>query len=310
MSRALVCGEMCIDIVIHNPDSATVLGHPVWAEDVELRLGGSASYAAQALHALGLQVALSGVVGDEPLVKGWLGELGMSGIDTTWVRRLQGQLTTRSVAVARRGEIAPICCSPFLRYGPEAPDMPLEGVKLLYFGGYLLYPELWTGLLAGLLARARDEGALVALDPQFLPIPVDLYRETALTSAILQHVDLLLVNRTEAIAFTGCSAPLEAAQALGARGPRMVVVKLGREGSIAWTSAGCARSRACRVDARDSFGAGDFYGAAFAYGLAQGWGAQYAGDFANSFAALCISRGRGKALPTVSEAIALIDSGE
>ncbi|PIP38556.1 MAG: 2-keto-3-deoxygluconate kinase, partial [Desulfobacterales bacterium CG23_combo_of_CG06-09_8_20_14_all_51_8] len=47
----------------------------------------------------------------------------------------------------------------------------------------------------------------------------------------------------------------------------------------------------------DPIGAGDYFGAAFTYSLLQKWSLQKVSDFANAFAALCISREKGKGLP-------------
>jgi sugar/nucleoside kinase (ribokinase family) len=61
------------------------------------------------------------------------------------------------------------------------------------------------------------------------------------------------------------------------------------------------------VEAWDPIGAGDYFGAAFAYGLLQGWSLQKVSDFANAFAALCISRKKGEGLPSLAETLASLE---
>lgn len=307
MPEALVLGELCLDVIVYNPQSVAVLGQPIWAEDIVLRLGGSATYTAQALRALGLGVSLNGVVGEDAITDHWLATLREEGINIEGVQRLVGQPMPKCISICEDGQKRFVACSPFLRYDPETLEYPLEGIALVYFGAYLLYPELWDGPLAKLFKKAKAQQALVALDTQFLPIPTCLYKSKALTSATMRYVDVLLVNRQEALTLTGRAQSVEAAEELAALGPQVVVVKLGSEGCLTWRSRGqCVSSGPLNVEAYDPIGAGDYFGAAFAYGLLQEWNLQTVSDFANAFAALCISREKGKGLPSMAEALALL----
>ena len=315
MPAALVLGELCLDIIIYNPRSVAVLGHPTWAEDIVIRLGGSATYAAQALRALGLEVSLCGVVGEDATTDTstglsasyWLSRLREAGINVEKVRRQAGQPMPRCVAICEGGRKSFLACSPLLRHDPDTLQCPLKGIALLYFGGYLLYPELWDGRLAKLFEEAKEQHTLVALDTQLLPIPTQLFERKALTPATMKYVDVLFVNRREALALTGCAQPVEAAEELAALGPQVVTVKLGSEGCLTWSRGECIASGPLAVEARDPIGAGDYFGAAFAYGLLQGWNLQRVSDFANAFAALCISREKGEGLPSTAEALALLE---
>ena len=305
---ALVLGELCLDIIIYNPRSVAVLGHPTWAGDVVLRLGGSASYAAQALRVLGLEVSLSGIVGDDTTTADCLARLREKGINTARVRRCAGEPTPKCVAICEEdGKSSFVACSPFPYYDPLVLQCSLDDVALLYFGAYLLYPELWGGPLARLFEKAKAQHILVALDTQLLPIPTHLFKRKALTPATMKYVDVLFANRREASALTGRTKPVEAAEELAALGPRIVVVKLGSEGCLTWSRGESIASEPLAVEARDPIGAGDYFGAAFAYGLLQGWNLQRVSDFANAFAALCISREKGKGLPSTAEALALLE---
>ncbi len=307
MPAALVLGELCLDVIVYNPQSVAVLGKPIWAEDIVIRLGGSATYAAQALRSLGLEVSLCGVVGEDATTDHWLSRLREEGINVEKLRRQAGQPMPRCIAICEGGRKSFVACSPLLSHDPDTLQCPLEGIALLYFGGYLLYPELWDGPLARLFEGAREQQILVVLDTQLLPISPDLFKDKALTPETMRHVDVLFVNRKEALALTGREQPLEAAGELAALGPRIVAVKLGSEGCLTWSRGECISSRSLDVDAHDPVGAGDYFGAAFAYGLLQGWNLQRVSDFANAFAALCISREKGKALPSMVETLAVLE---
>lgn len=304
MVRALVLGELCLDVIVYNPQSVAVFGQPIWAEDIALRLGGSAAYAAQALHALDLEVSLRGVVGEDDAH--WLAHMREEGIDVEGVHRQTGQPMPRCIAICEGGRKRFVACSPFLPYDPETLAYPLEGTSLLYFGGYLLYPELWGGPLARLFEEANAHHALVALDTQMLPVPPDLFKDKALTPATMRHVDVLFVNREEAQVLTGHTQSVEAAEELAALGPQVVVIKTGSKGCLTWSQGESILSEPFDVEARDPVGAGDYFGAAFAYGLLQEWNLQKASDFANAFAALCIGRDTGQGLPAAAQAMALL----
>jgi len=310
LSRAaLVLGELCLDIIVYNPQSVTVLGQPIWAEDIVLRLGGSATYAAQALHALGHEVSLCGVIGEDVTTDHWLARLREEGINVERVHRQAGQPMPTCIGICEGGRKRFLACSPLPHYGPETLECPLEGIALLYFGGYLLYPELWDGPLFRLFEEAKAQHTLVALDTQFLPISPHLFKDKALTPATMKSVDVLFVNRKEALALTKRREPAKAAQELAALGPQVVVVKLGSQGCLTWSRGECISSNRLDVDAYDPVGAGDYFGAAFSYGLLQGWNLQKVSDFANAFAALCISREKETRLPSAAETLAWLEGG-
>jgi len=109
---------------------------------------------------------------------------------------------------------------------------------------------------------------------------------------------------------TGHARPVEAAEHLAALGPQLVVIKMGNEGCLTWSQGEILSSDAFAVDAYDPIGAGDYFGAAFTYSLLQKWSLQKVSDFANAFAALCISREKGKGLPSTAETLALLEGRE
>lgn len=306
MPKALVLGELCLDVIVYNPQSVAVLGKPIWAENIVLRLGGSATYAARGLHALGFEVSLCGVLGEDATTDHWLARLSEYGIDVEGVQRQAGQPTPVCIGICEGSQKRFVACSPLLRYDPQTLEPPLEGIALLYFGGYLLYPELWDGHLAKLFEEAKAHHTLITLDTQLLPISPDLLKDKALAPGTMRHVNVLFVSRKEALALTGRAQPVEAAQELAALGPEVVVVKLGDEGCLTWSQGQSFSSMPLDVEAYDLIGAGDYFGAAFAYGLLQDWRLQRVSDFANGFAALCISREKGKGLPSTAETLALL----
>ena len=93
---------------------------------------------------------------------------------------------------------------------------------------------------------------------------------------LLGQVDLFLPSRQEALLLFGRDAPEEAAMAFAKCGPQVVVIKLGAEGSLAYSPEleRPVHVPAVAVNAIDPTGAGDAFCGAFcvSYGLAPGRG--------------------------------------
>lgn len=119
---------------------------------------------------------------------------------------------------------------------------------------------------------------------------------------LLPHCDVLVVNRIEAEAITGCENPAEAAAWLRARGCMLVVVTLGAQGCL-WTDAdGQSRLPAAELIPVDTSGAGDIFCGVLVARLAEGVAVASAVASAQAAAALSVMRrGAFDAIPTVAE---------
>ncbi len=119
---------------------------------------------------------------------------------------------------------------------------------------------------------AHEAGALVSFDPnvRLRLWDADTFRRTV--RAILPHCDLVLPGLDEAELLTGESEPLPAAEAIRQLGPRLVLLKLGAEGSLALSDEGVVRAPALRLERIvDPVGAGDGFAAGFLSGQLRGW---------------------------------------
>lgn len=82
----------------------------------------------------------------------------------------------------------------------------------------------------------------------------------------------------------------QAANRLLSHGLEIVVVTLAEEGCIVYTKAGIVTSPAYVVEIVDVTGAGDTFCSSFMVALSQGEDVQYAADFANAAASICIGK--------------------
>jgi ribokinase len=146
-------------------------------------------------------------------------------------------------------------------------------------------------------ALAHREGIPVMLDPA---------PACALPSRLLRHITWLTPNETETRALVGAgtgtltrAAAHEAARMLRQRGPRAVIIKMGRRGAYV-TDGDMARAvPAFRVRATDSTAAGDAFNAGLAVALMRGQSPPDAARYASAVAAISVTRpGAQPSMPT------------
>jgi sugar/nucleoside kinase (ribokinase family) len=103
---------------------------------------------------------------------------------------------------------------------------------------------------------------------------------------------------------------LEAARRLRELGPSVVVVTEGEAGCWCVSPEGDFHVPAYPVRAVDTTGAGDVFHGAFLFGRAQGWDLRRSLQVASAVAALkCRALGGRAGIPTLDEALALVDGG-
>ncbi|MFE3985997.1 5-dehydro-2-deoxygluconokinase [Nocardia tengchongensis] len=210
-------------------------------------------------------------------------------------------------------ELNPPADPPLLFYrAPIAPDLTLtadeipwdvvDSVPLLWVTGTGVSAEPGrTTQRAILERRARHGHTVLDLDyrPMFWP---DVETARAEIGWMVDHVNVVVGNRTEVQVAVGTADPDEAADRLLARGVRMAVVKRGAEGVLIATEAERWTVPPCRVRVRCGLGAGDGFGGALIHGLLSDWDPHRVAAYANAAGALVASRlACADAMPTAAE---------
>lgn len=210
-------------------------------------------------------------------------------------------------------ELNPPADPPLLFYrAPIAPDLTLtadeipwdvvDSVPLLWVTGTGVSAEPGrTTQRAILERRARHGHTVLDLDyrPMFWP---DVETARAEIGWMVDHVNVVVGNRTEVQVAVGTADPDEAADRLLARGVRMAVVKRGAEGVLIATEAERWTVPPCPVRVRCGLGAGDGFGGALIHGLLSGWDPHRVAAYANAAGALVASRlACADAMPTAAE---------
>ena len=284
-----VIGEICLDIIMHNPRSVEVLGENIWAENITITPGGSAVFVSAVLAHLGEYVKIRGSIGDDDEGKKVLKVLHEINIDCSNVTILKDTRTTLSMIICEGDQKNFIGCSPMIPLimpGVES----LRNTKLIYVAGYMLYQSLWTDESLEYFRQAHKLGIPIVIDGQCSGsepfdknldnfIPLD--RTLSLCSVFFAaKKDLFRFNYSP-------DGSAEAAQLLKT-GLKTAVLKRGHQGAMAFNGNGKYCSAGYHVDAYDAVGSGDIFGAAYTHGFINGWSTQQCLEFSNIFAALSI----------------------
>jgi sugar/nucleoside kinase (ribokinase family) len=269
--------------------------------------GGTTSNSAIALARLGAEVALVGVVGDDPEGAALRAALQDAGVDVAALTVRAGERTDASTILV----------------GGDPPDRTIYWHKgaAIVRGDRLDVPAIFahdlvvldvadhplrrflTDLPAHIAPRTRLLGTLTYL--------VDSTEPDELAVA-LRH-DVLVGNQREWLALTGAADLDDATRTIQAAMPganlRLAVASRGAAGCRLFDRQTVWDVSGFRVDAVDTTGAGDAFAAGLAYGLALRWPPEEIGRFANAVGALSTrALGAQAALPTLDDVVGLIET--
>jgi len=269
------------------------------ALDLSLQGGGPVATALVALARLGARVGMIDVVGDDWRGRVILEEYAREGVSSTHVRQLPRMTSALACVLVRRADgQRSIVWYPgsVPELGPaDLVEVPLERTPLLHLNGRHF------GACLEAAARVRRAGGRVSFDGGADRFRPELRRLVPLT-------DICIVARDFAEEYTGQPAPAQAAEALRAEGPAVIVITDGMSGSwIRPPGGGLLHQPAYRVPITDTTGCGDCYHGAFLFGLSRGWGLDEAARLASAAAALnAQSLGGRRGLPTLAEVQAFL----
>jgi len=227
----------------------------VFARDSWIGLGGAATNYSVAVARLGHTVYLVARAGGDALKLGLLDQLIAEGVRVDHVAVAPGEPlgTVIVMLVPSRGTRTMVTIR-----GANSGLRP-EHVPLVSGAGVYHLASTRPIILEGLCERSWwRQGFIATYDPGG-----EVYRYPRRIAEALQCVDVLLLNEREASALAGAAGLGEAREILGL-GPRLVVVKKGSGGAVAYTMEGEVRAvLARRPRVVDVTGAGDAFDAAF-----------------------------------------------
>ncbi|HEY8346172.1 MAG TPA: sugar kinase [Symbiobacteriaceae bacterium] len=291
-------GDLVMDVVARvneplAPDSDT-------PGEIQPQPGGSAANFAVWTARLGSPVRFAGRVGDDVMGQALIDDLRREGVEP-YVTRDPEHPTAVLVLFtggAQRHMMIPQGANHHFSVR-DLPEAALRGSGWLHVTGYSYFWEAPAQAAERAVEVARQEGIPISLDPS----SASYIRRRGLT--LPEGLQVLMPNRDEALALTGCDTVEEAARELGRKVP-LVAVKLGAEGALL-----CHHGEVVTVppvrridNPVDTTGAGDAWGAAFVHALRRGHKPEEAARRANLLAAEVITRlGARPSFPLPSEVL-------
>lgn len=246
--------------------------------------GGTMANFACALSRLGGRAAWMGTVGGDLEGGLLLRDFRRFKVDIRWAkvdREHQSNFTV--IFLGRSAERAIVVVPSIKERLPSAAQLRnrLTRAKFLYLSPHDL------GIAKQLASIAHQAGCRVAVE-------VEPTANVTLARArpLLRRTDVLLLNRDGLAMFVGLDGTGSARQAeryarrLRAYGPRYVAVTLGRHGAILVGPEEVVAHPGFQVNAVDTTGAGDVFGAALVLGLCREWPLETIVAYANAAAAL------------------------
>ncbi|OQP06156.1 5-dehydro-2-deoxygluconokinase [Geobacillus sp. 46C-IIa] len=305
----IAVGRLCIDLnanEIHRPMEETVT--------FTKYVGGSPANIAIGMARLGMKTGFIGRVADDQMGRFIVRYLKNNGIDTSHV------ITDKSGSVTGLAftEIkSPTDCS-ILMYRDNVADLKLEPndihkdyiqqAKCLLISGTALAKSPSREAVFLALEYARRHGVVVFFDLDYRPYTWQSKEETAIYyNLAAEKCDVIIGTREEfdmMEQFAGHSRDDEkTAQKWFDYNAKIVVIKHGKDGSIAYTKTGeTFIGTIFPANIVKTFGAGDSYAAGFIYGLMNGWPIPKAMEYGAAAASIVISsHSCSDAMPTLDQ---------
>ena len=256
----LVFGSLNVDLLF-QVESLPRPGETVLGPGYDLAPGGKGANQAAAAAKAGAEVYFAGAVGDDEFGRFGKGALERSGVHVSGVSTSSGRTGVAIVAIDRQGENQITVGS---GANLEVRAGQVDGELLARATSVLCQNELRPEETFALLQRARAAGCRTILN---------LAPAAAVPDAVLDALDVLVVNEVEAAAAAGATSrsdPADLARTLAGKHDLACIVTLGAAGAVAMTPEGGHRVKTLAIRAVDTTGAGDAFVGVLAAALDQG----------------------------------------
>jgi ribokinase len=285
MSKFFVVGDVTVDLM-YFINELPEPGGEVSVLRAVMEPGGAGGTIATTLARLGHQVKIATRVGTGPFSELALKNILASGVDTSCIQRDEN-LQTGSVLLlvtpdAQRTMLSSAGATRHLDAAFLNPE-DITSCDALVMSAYSLIGGLQREYAVKALDIAKRAGLTTFIDMGSGAVNALQDRLISLT----QDFDYLLMNQKELLTLTGESSISEAVTGLAHDGIKRVIVKVGEKGSMVITPEITELIEAYEIDGVvDSTGAGDYYTAAFAHGIMEGYDLREAARLGNIAGAL------------------------
>lgn len=313
------------------PDKILLAGEPLGLfiaksegalEDVSeysCAVAGAEFNVAVGLRRLGHPVGYFTKLGEDPFGKRIQKVMEKNGIGTelvSWSKQRSTGFMLKSMTAAGDPDIF------YFRKNSAASSLSTEDIDRLNLGGYgwLHLTGIFPALSAStreaafrIIARAREEGLRVSLDPNLRPQLWGSEAEMVKTiNALAAESDMIFPGAAEGRILTGSDDPEQIASFYQRLGVKTVVIKTGKKGAFAAHGTERFQVRGCPVKkVVDTVGAGDGFAAGIISALTEGLTLREAVRRGNAVGAIQVtSRGDNEGLPTPEQLEAFLKESD
>lgn len=235
-----------------------------------------------------------GVIGNDEFGYCIVDKLKKDGVDTSQIRVVKGKTTGIAFnqyntdgsrkfifAAGAAGETSP----------EDVKEDYFEDVKNLHIMGSALSISVTSReacYQALKIAKAKYPKTIISFDPNLRPEMLDLDIILRICKPILEVTDILLPSGEEAEMLAGIKGEKDACKSLLENGPKIVVLKQGKDGCTIFSKDNMdgIKVKGYKANEIDPTGAGDSFGGAFIVGYLAGWDLEKSAKFSNAVGAL------------------------
>jgi len=306
----VVCvGNLVADAIANPVKTIPAKGKLELVDKISLFTGGCAANSAVDMTKIGLNVSIIGLLGDDGFGGFMRSSLQEQGLNITGVKTKENSSTSASlVMISPDGERSFIhsvgANGSFLE--KDIDYSIIEQTDIVFVAGFMLMPAFDGEECANFLKKCKQMGKTTILDTAW----DSTGKWMKLLKPSMQYIDYFLPSLDEAQQLSGREDSVEIADYFLELGPKVVAIKLGKDGCLIKTKAGqqIFVPAFTGIKAVDTTGAGDSFCAGFITGLVRGWDLYNCGLFANAVGAHCVmAAGASSGIKSQGEILDFID---
>ena len=266
-------------------------GELIPTEKIELNLGGCAANVAMDLARLGVDVTLSGCVGDDALSDFIVRAVSDPKIDTLCLQKSVGRCPGTAMHINVQGQDRRFICTTGANDDYVFNDELFRliegtkpGPKVFYLGGFFMLRALETERTVQFLQTARKNGWTTLVD-------VVLYGDRPYWDTLkplLPHTDIFLPNEHEGEKITGERNPYEQAKKFLDAGAGAAIITRGESGTLYCSAQEQFRAGVYPTDYVSGAGSGDAFDAGLIAALLAGHDHRTAVCWGSALGASCV----------------------
>ena len=311
MTTSLDC--LCAGIIVADSVCQPIAAMPpagglVRTAKVEFTIGGCAANVAADMAKLGLQIGISGRIGNDVFGREVRDQLLAAAVHCDGLILSETAPTSSTFVLNVQDEDRRFihCIGANAEYsGGEITLDMIRQTKLLYVGGFGLLEALTPERVTRLFQLAREARVTTVLDV-VLSGPDDL---SSWIADVAPWTDYFFPNNDEAERLSGQTDPHQQAKHFRDLGVRTVVITCGSRGSVLLGPAGRLESDIHPVEVIDATGTGDAFVSGFLFGLLRGASQNECLQFGTAMGASCVrSMGATTGVFNAAELLAFVAS--